>query len=427
MAIFIVMALSWLSLTAQVAAPPAGAPQNADSLGVVMPRKQPITVSLVTCYPGPEIYELYGHTALRVRGEGIDSVWNFGVFDFRQPNFVYRFVKGETDYMCASYPFEYFLPEYVKRGSKVVEQDLNLTQSEARSLHAMLRENALPENRVYRYNYVKDNCSTRPRDIIEKTVGVWVTYPDTVLYGTFRNEMRHYNRNYPWYQLGIDLALGMGIDGPITAREEAFVPVELKRQMADARFSDGRKAVTMSRVLNEGVADATLPPTPWYLSPRLWCWLIGLTALFFCIRGIHRKEIPKLVYSIWFFAIGIIGCVVAFLVFMSSHEATSPNMQMVWFNPLQLVFAVAVWSRRMEIVARIMAWYNVAGGAFLLIVWPFQPQMGNPTLEPIVLGCLVLGASYLIIVKKRKAMSIELARTPHPAGDKGRVSSRRRQ
>ena len=31
----------------------------------------------------------------------MDSVWNFGIFDFREPNFVYRFVKGETDYMVA--------------------------------------------------------------------------------------------------------------------------------------------------------------------------------------------------------------------------------------------------------------------------------------------------------------------------------------
>ena len=85
----------------------------------------------------------------------MDSVWNFGIFDFREPNFVYRFVKGETDYMVAGYPFEWFMPEYVARGSRVVEQELNLTQAEAMDMLSRLRTLTLPENRRYRYNYVK--------------------------------------------------------------------------------------------------------------------------------------------------------------------------------------------------------------------------------------------------------------------------------
>ena len=106
MTIFIVMALSWLS---------AGASRQGEALAETLTdvKSDSLTVSLITCYPGPEIFELYGHEAIRVRGEGMDSVWNYGVFNFREPNFVYRFVKGETDYICAGYPFEWFLPEYI--------------------------------------------------------------------------------------------------------------------------------------------------------------------------------------------------------------------------------------------------------------------------------------------------------------------------
>ena len=149
------MALLWLCclcilpVSALPAAPGRSPEAMADSL----------TVSLVTCWPGEEIYELCGHEAIRVRGMGRDSVWNYGIFDFREPNFVYRFVKGETDYMVAGYPFEWFLPEYVAGGRKVVEQDLDLTQEEARRVLAMLQNGALPQNRRYRYNYVKNNLS----------------------------------------------------------------------------------------------------------------------------------------------------------------------------------------------------------------------------------------------------------------------------
>lgn len=44
-----------------------------------------LTVSLITCAPGRDVYELCGHSALRIRGEGMDSVWNYGLFDFSAP------------------------------------------------------------------------------------------------------------------------------------------------------------------------------------------------------------------------------------------------------------------------------------------------------------------------------------------------------
>ncbi|MDE6423593.1 MAG: DUF4105 domain-containing protein, partial [Muribaculaceae bacterium] len=258
MAIIVAMALSWLCLgvSAQTSdrlntpvpapAPVAsaeGGEAPTDSLPSAPKAEEGLTVSLLTCSPGPEIYELYGHEAIRVKGEGRDSVWNFGVFNFKEPNFVYRFVKGETDYLCVGYPTEWFLPEYEQRGSRVVEQELNLNDAEARRLLKMLQTNALPQNRKYRYNYVKDNCATRIWRMMENAADSKVVYPDSVRYGTYRNEMRAYNRNYPWYQFGIDLALGVDIDSAINAKDEMFVPVEMERMIGGAHFADGRPVV----------------------------------------------------------------------------------------------------------------------------------------------------------------------------------------
>ena len=201
--------------------------------------------SLITCYPGPEIYELVGHEAIRIRGvnpEGqpIDSVWNYGVFDFNTPGFVYRFVKGETDYMVWGYPFAWFMPQYTERGSKVVQQDLALSPEETLDLLLRLRENALEKNRTYRYNYVRDNCSTRVAAIVDSAVSPRrIIYPDSVTFASFRDAMRFYHRDYPWYQFGIDIALGSGIDAPIDARQEFFAPLRLMELAAGAPSRPG--------------------------------------------------------------------------------------------------------------------------------------------------------------------------------------------
>lgn len=358
MAIIIAMALLWLCT------PPA--------------RSGDLTVSFVTCHPGPQIYELCGHEAVRVRGEGIDSVWNYGLFDFTEPNFVYRFVKGETDYMVGGYPFEWFLPEYVARGSRVEEQDLNLSQEEARRFLAMLRHEALPENRRYRYNYVKDNCATRILELLDSAASARVIYPDSIRYGTFREEMRTYHRDYPWYQFGIDLALGSGLDRGISAREEMFVPVEMMRMADGARLADGRPLVRERRVLNEGEPDATLGPTPAYATPIAVSWAVFAVIAAICAWSLMRRRAVKWLVTLWFAILGIAGCVVAFLVFISSHEATSPNILIFWLNPLQLLTAACVWGRKTRPVALAMAIYNVVCMVCLLAVWPLQPQSANP-------------------------------------------------
>ena len=129
-----------------------------------------ISVSLITYYPGSIMYELYGHAGIKIgfhNGSGV--LYNYGIFDFNSPNFVYRFIKGETDYMVKGYSSEYMLRGYARR--KVVEQVLNLTQEQAYRAAEYLYNNALPWNATYRYNYVLDNCSTRPRDVIEYASG----------------------------------------------------------------------------------------------------------------------------------------------------------------------------------------------------------------------------------------------------------------
>ena len=239
----IMIAAMLLSLAASAQLPPA------------TPR-----ISLLTAHAGAEIYQLEGHTALRiVHPDRGDYVVNWGLFDFAAPNFVYRFVKGETDYLAGASSTDRFLEIYRREGRKVVEQTLDLTPEEALRVVELTDLNLRPENRVYRYNYVLDNCATRPLAVIEKAIGDSLRFSFDGLRRepSFREAMRSYHRDYPWYQFGIDLALGSGIDRPISLREEAFAPVKLELMLEQATRPDGRRIWSL-RFIQAGRGGARL-------------------------------------------------------------------------------------------------------------------------------------------------------------------------
>ena len=112
-------------------------------------------ISLLTCAPGDEIYSYFGHSAIRINDplSGIDYVYNYGVFSFDTPHFIWRFIKGETDYMLAGQRMASFIGAYREEQRSVYEQVLNISQTEKQTLFDALLENAKKENRIYRYRH----------------------------------------------------------------------------------------------------------------------------------------------------------------------------------------------------------------------------------------------------------------------------------
>ncbi|MDE7147553.1 MAG: DUF4105 domain-containing protein [Duncaniella sp.] len=352
---------------------------------------EPPVVQLLTASPGRDIYELEGHTALRI----IHPVWgdfvvNWGVFDFDSPGFVYRFVKGETDYIAAAYPTDRFIASYARDGRTLRYQTLRLDSIQAERLTTMVMENLKPENRVYRYNYVLDNCATRPLAVIEKAIG------DSLRFGSdglrrepsFREAMRSYHLDYPWYQFGIDLALGSGIDRPISLREEAFAPVKLELMLDQATRPDGRRiAAPAVCLVREKDGRVLLPPTPWYLGPMFWSLVVLALALAVSagqLRSRRRTAASRIFDSIYFTLLGLTGCVIAFLIFVSVHEATSPNWLFLWINPLCLTAAVAVWSKRLEKLSVCYQFVNFALLMALAVILLCGVQSPNPAFIPLM-------------------------------------------
>lgn len=359
-----------------------------------------LEISLITCSPGEEIYELCGHTALRVKLPPLDMAVNYGTFDFNAPNFVYRFVKGETDYMVSAYPFKYFIEEYARSGRSITEQPLNLSPEEAKRLLEMLQYNTLPENRTYRYNYVKDNCSTRPLAIIEKAIGDTVSLSASGEYSklsSFRDIMRYYHTNYPWYQFGIDLALGSGIDYAVSDREKAFAPLILSDMMRHASVN-GQPIVKDTQVILAARKDGgPLPATPWYLTPMAAGCLVLAITIMVAARDIRRKKVTRWVDATLFSLYGLCGLLLTFLVFISVHEATSPNWLLVWLNPFCLIVPACIYIKKCDTLVKLYGFINFAALILLIVMWGFLGQSGNPAFIPFIAADIILTVRYLYI------------------------------
>lgn len=354
-----------------------------------------LIVSVVTCAPGPDVYELCGHTAIRIRNEKMDSIWNYGIFDFESPNFIYRFCKGETDYMVYGYDFNRFMPPYVRRGSKVTEQVLDLSQEEAKKLRRLLQTESLPQNRIYRYNYVSDNCATRPWKRVNEATNRKIAMPDTLYFPTFRQEMRYFHRNYPWYQFGIDLALGLGLDAPLAKDEDTFAPTVLADKIADAKIGE-EPLVRETNVIFPGYYDATLPPTPWYLTPMAVGVVMLLLSIGTMFAYIFKKSLWRWWISLYFLVAGVAGCVITFLVFFSEHEATDPNLLILWLNPFQFLIGVGIWLKSWRVVVKDMAIYNISLVVVLTIFLLLpKTQVVNPAVWPMFLCVLPLGITII--------------------------------
>ena len=376
----------------------------------VAAQAQRLDVSLLTCFPGQEVFELYGHTAIRITdGAMMDRVYNFGLFSFNQPHFIYRFVKGETDYAVGGYPTEYFTPEYAGRGSKVVEQRLRLSEQQALWLFNELERLCLPENREYRYNYVLNNCATRPRDLIEQAVGGLSYPPSEHPDATYRDIMTHYGCNYPWYQFGIDLALGQGIDRPISVRQQMFAPIILMKEMAGATYktASGQRVgiVESTSTLVEGSENAVLPPTPFLLSPLFICWLAFALIAGATVFGVVRHKQMRWLDTVWFTLTGLTGCLVFFLIFISEHEATSPNWLGFWLNPFCLFPAITIWIKSAKKWVYSYHFLNFALVLILLGAWQALPQTANAAFFPLMLCTLARSAGFIVNYKRCEKIS----------------------
>jgi len=362
-----------------------------------------VRISLLTCEPGSEIYALFGHTAIRYENPAKQEDWvfNYGMFSFKDPNFIPRFVKGETDYQLGVIPFRYFEAEYGLRGSSVYQQELNLTNSEKEKLIALLSENYLPANRVYRYNYFYDNCTTRARDKIEESIEGVVVYPENENSVSYRDILHEFTEGSEWSEFGIDLCLGSEADEPINERKQMFAPFYMLAAAREAMIHRADTIIPLVRKETK-IVDAVLEDEPAFPLSPLTCSLILLAVTIIIVgRSVYKRR-ACLAWNVLMFSLqGLGGCIIAFLFFFSIHPTVGSNWLLMLFNPLPLLYLPWMIYRGVKKQKDPYHVYNTACLTSFILLMPFLPQEFNPTVLPLALNLLLLSIGHLYLYYRK--------------------------
>lgn len=364
-------------------------------------------VSVLTQEKGSEIYALWGHTAIRIKDDslGIDHIFNYGIFDFSSPNFAWRFVNGETDYILGINNLNDVWMEGVIRNLDLTEQTLNLTAGEKQRLWDSLMENARPENRTYRYSFAFDNCATRPLSMIEKSLDYPLVFSDTTATGgTLRSIVHETTDDYPWLKLGINTVFGSRFDQPVTFREQFFHPSYLKKALNEAYVTDsltGQKRMLVSKsvlllqhddtVEND---EASYPAPGWFFYP-----IGALILLLTLFRGLRKGKLCVGVDVVLYLLFGIAGCILYFLAFVSTHPGMYPNGLLLVFEPLQLIYALALLVRPWRKKVLLFNWVNAIMTFAFILSAPFVTQIYP--IEILFLGMVSLIRSIMWIKIRR--------------------------
>ena len=293
-----------------------------------------IYIWLLTCTPGDNLYEHYGHTALRVvdTEEQIDLCFNYGTFSFDTDNFYWKFVKGETWYMLSVEPTMFFLEDYVEEKRPVYMQELNLTDIQKKRIAVALMENYRPENREYLYNFVEDNCSTRPFRLLKEVLGDSLKSTYKGHEGeTFRKFIRRYTREYTVIDGLINMIFGARADRKMYGEDRLFLPEELMFYMQEVTLADGTRLVGKS-----DIAPFVIKETRWWESCFLYIALFAVLMTLLSIYDRKRGRISWGVDAVLGVMYVLILALTIFLTFFSIHPLVGFNWRLLVIPAIHL-------------------------------------------------------------------------------------------
>src|SRR6185369_5018549 len=303
-----------------------------------------LTISLLTMGPGVHPFTKFGHSAIWVHDPitHIDEVYNYGTFAFDSPTLVVDSVAGKLPYWLSVQSMRGTLRTYRTQGRSLVASELELTPAERARLYAALQENARPENAYYRYDYYRDNCATRVRDIFDRVLGrqIWhgIAEPASMSYRA--HTQRLVADAKVLYAL-LDVAVGRETDSPVTFWDEAWLPERLHALFARATVTRDGKTLPLIRsertLLDSRFPEARAKPPAWagyYAGMGLL--LCGSLVLLGHFATSGRRALRIALGGLYFFlgtSLGLLGSALCYLTFLSAHSAAASNYNVLLIPP----------------------------------------------------------------------------------------------
>jgi hypothetical protein len=345
-----------------------------------------ISVLTLGPYQG-ELYSAFGHSAMRVtdRVQNFDYIFNWGVFDFDQPNFYLNFARGKNFYMLAAHPSDLFIDHYIRNNRFIHEQILNLTPVQKQRLFQYLLWNVQTENRSYRYDYFYDNCATRVRDVMVKVFGDSVKFDDSYITTDYsiRDLCESYLKQQPWGDLGIDICLGLPMDKKALPYEYMFLPDYIESSF-DRASINGLPIVKAKSMVYESMPEAYHRSL---FHPMNVFVLLAVLAVVISVWDFKRKKLTNWFDGVLFGVTGAVGLLLFILWIATDHKAAANNFNLLWALPTHLIAVIAFlknpkWLKKYFLVTAVIA-------ALTLVLWPILPQQLNYFLVPFVVALLV--------------------------------------
>jgi hypothetical protein len=345
-----------------------------------------LRISVLTCAPGDELYSIFGHTALRITdsSQKTDLVYNYGTFDFDDPDFYTKFVRGKLNYSLSVAELPAFLYEYQVTKRDVIEQELLLTDDKKMILKNAIDLNLVGNNRYYKYDFLYDNCTSRVRDILIK-YGVMKVNKKLVAAGTsFRDMIHEYldRGNMAWTKLGMDILLGSPADKPVSIDESMFLPDYLLKGIDSAAATQPLLLQKQYVLTSPQGGDNGDTNWPMYLFTAM---AVIILLVSFTKTG-RAKNITTIFDFLLFFITGLIGVLLLFTWFGTDHGSFATNYNLLWALPTNVWVAFAVWKNPARLKKYFFACSVMYG--LLLVLWFWLPQQLNPAFIPIVLVLL---------------------------------------
>lgn len=371
-----------------------------------------LSVSLLTVSKGENIYEKFGHTGIRISvpSKKFDAVYHYGLFSFEEPHFIYRFIKGETNYMIGAMSYYDFMLMYAIRGSSVRELRLNLTNREANSLFYALCENLRPENQTYRYSFLYDNCATRPLEIIFRNIeGELVISQNNEKLPTFRDLIHESTGEDSWATFGIDMLLDGETDSHIEIPNKPFLPHITERVFANAKIreegNDTLRTLALTPPIEILKAREMEPESDIFkiFTPLFTTTLLLIVVIVISLFEIKKVKHNRILDTIVAILLGIFGIVIYFLLFFSEHPAVSANYNAFWLQPVWLLILPLIWTQRGK---KFLYCYHFINFALLMLfatIMFFIKQNINVAFIPLILISIIRSITYIIVevIKKR--------------------------
>lgn len=294
-------------------------------------------ISVLTIEPGTNLYDAFGHNAYRVQDNGLDIIFNYGVYDFNTPNFYTKFAQGKLNYKLAVNYFEDSKNYYIQQNRTIKEQVLNLNQQQKQTVFNFLMNNYEPENQYYLYDFFYNNCATKIKDVLVESLNETVIFnsPNDFKQLTFRKLIQDKLNWNTWGSVGIDTALGSVIDKEATPEEHMFLPQYIHTFFDSATFNNEINLVQSEHLIFKKVE--VIQSNHLITSPFFVFFVLAIIIISITFWDYKNTKQSRWLDVILFTITGSIGMVILLLWLATNHSATANNYNLLWAFVINLI------------------------------------------------------------------------------------------